>query len=140
MTLGRAALFLLIVTAPTLIGAAFLTAPRWLAALAGRLPDRREPRGPQPLGRPIEQLAADLRRLVRLHGQLAGTAHLGTRAQRMWAVEAAIGARAIEAADALGVPHPVPPPDGRLSRDELGALLRALAAAGLVLPAAADTL
>ena len=139
MTVGRAALFLLIVTAPTLIGAAFLTAPRWLAALARLLPDR-EPRGPQPLGRPIEQLAADLRRLLRLHAQLGGTAHLGTRAQRLWAVEAAIGARAIEAAQALGVPHPVPPADGRLSRDQLGALLRALAAAGLVLPAAADTL
>ena len=38
MTVGRAALFLLIVTAPTLIGAAFLTAPRWLAALARLLP------------------------------------------------------------------------------------------------------
>ncbi len=135
MTVARVLLFLLIVLTPTLVGAAFLTAPRWLAALGRLLPDRREPAGPQPAARPIELLAADLRRLIRLHGELSSSAQLATRAQRVWAVEAAIGARAMEAARALDVPFREPPADGHLSRDELGALLRGLTAAGLVLPA-----
>lgn len=134
MTVTRMALFLLIVLTPTLVGFAFLTAPRWVGALLRALPERHEVRGPQPVGRPIEQLAADLRRLIRLHGELSESAHLATRAQRLWSVEAAIGARAVEAAQALDVPHPVPPADGCLGREELGALLRALTAAGLVLP------
>jgi hypothetical protein len=57
------------------------------------------------------------------------------RAHRLWAVEAAIGVRAIEAARALGVPHREPEMPGALTRSELLELLNALSASGLVLPA-----
>jgi hypothetical protein len=88
-----------------------------------------------PLGPPIEQLAADLRRLLRLHGEMGSSAHLAMRAHRLWAIEAAIGVRAIETARALDVPHREPEMPGALSRSELVELLNALAACGLVLPA-----
>jgi hypothetical protein len=110
------------------------------AVAAGVLPrcwaavrDRRQPEL-KPLGPPIEQLAADLRRLLRLHGALTVSAHSALCAHRVWAVEAAIGARAIETAAALGVPHPDPSAAPSLTRTELSALLSALAAEGLVLP------
>ncbi len=138
MTVARTALFLLIAVTPTAIGIIFVTSPRWIEAI-GRLVTsrRRRPADPEPAGPPIEQLAADLRRLIRLHGELGSSAHLATRAHRLWSVEAAIGARAVEAAQALGVPHRVPAPGTSLTRDELSALLSALTAAGLVLPATA---
>ncbi|MEU4622788.1 hypothetical protein AB0G04_22805 [Actinoplanes sp. NPDC023801] len=50
-------------------------------------------------------------------------------------MEAAISARAIEAATALEVPHPHPDRASSLTRTEISALLTALASAGLVLPA-----
>ena len=124
----------LIVATPTLLGALVVCAPRWCRLVADKWESRR-PAPPTPLGPPIEQLAADLRRLLRLHGEIASSAHLGMRAHRLWAVEAAIGARAVEAARALDVPHRDPGLLGTLTRAELLALLNALAAAGLVLPA-----
>ncbi len=130
LDLGKLAV---IVATPTLIGALLVTAPRWCAFLAGLWPDRRETE-PRPIGPPIEQLAADLRRLLRLHGELSTSAHLAMRAHRLWAVEAAIGVRALEAAKALGVPHREPDRPGELGRTELAELLRALGRAGMVLP------
>jgi len=124
----------LIVATPTLLGAAAVYAPRCWQAAAGYWETRR-PKPPQPYGPPIEQLAADLRRLLRLHGELTASAALAMRAHRLWAVEAAIAVRATEAARALGVPHREPETPGALRRDELVTLLRALSAAGLVLPA-----
>ena len=124
----------LIVATPTLLGAAVIYVPRW----CGRIADRwaRAHPGPElPAGPPIEQLAADLRRLLRLHGEMLDSAHLAMRAHRLWAVEAAIGVRGIEAARALDVPHREPEMPGALTRSELVDLLNALAAAGLVLPA-----
>ena len=118
----------LIVATPTLIGAIVVTAPRWCAFLAGLWPERGDD-APKPVGPPIEQLAADLRRLLRLHGELSESAHLAMRAHRIWAVEAAIGVRALEAAKALGIPCA-----GELAREELGDLVRQLGRAGLVLP------
>lgn len=131
LDLGKLAL---IIATPTLIGATVVYAPRWCAALAGAWPHR-ENDEPRPIGPPIEQLAADLRRLLKLHGQLTASAHLAMRAHRLWAVEAAIAVRAIEAAKALDVPHREPQQPGALRRSELTALLHALAAAGLALPA-----
>jgi hypothetical protein len=125
-------LMLLAVT-PTVLGAVIITAPRWCAALARMRPER-TPDVPAPDGLPIEQLAADLRRLLRLHDELTVSAHLAMRAHRLWAVEEAIGVRAVEAARALDVPHREPSAPGALSRTELCRLLRALAGAGLVLP------
>jgi hypothetical protein len=128
----------LIVSTPTLLGAAIVYVPKWWVRLSNYWEARR-PQPPQPLGPPIEQLAADLRRLLRLHGSLTASAHLAMRAHRLWAVEAAIGLRAIEAARALEVPHREPELAGvltcPLSRVELLQLLTDLSAAGLVLPA-----
>ncbi|MEU7904646.1 hypothetical protein [Actinoplanes sp. NPDC049118] len=124
----------LITVTPTLIGAVVVYAPRWCAVLARVWPDNAD-REPVPIGLPIEKLAADLRRLLRLHDELTRSAHIAMRAHRLWAVEAAISVRAVEAAQALDVPHREPGPDGALSRTELGRLLHALVDAGLVLPA-----
>jgi len=124
----------LVIMTPTLIGAVVMTAPKWCAAIARAWPERGS-REPKPVGPPIEQLAADLRRLLRLHAELTASAHLAMRAHRLWAVEAAIGVRAVEAATALDIPHREPERPGALSRDELCGLLYALTGAGLVLPA-----
>jgi hypothetical protein len=124
----------LIVATPTLLGALAVRGPKWCGILAERWRARRPP-APQPIGPPIERLAADLRRLLRLHEELTVSAHMSMRAHRLWAVEAAIGDRAVEAARALGLPHRVPSRPAVLRRDELLALLHALSAAGLVLPA-----
>jgi hypothetical protein len=123
-----------IVATPALLGALVLWSPKWCGAIADRWEARR-PQPPEPFGPPIEQLAADLRRLLRLHGELTASAHLAMRAHRLWAVEAAIGARAIEAARALGVAHPEVAPHETLTRRQLHDLLMSVAAAGLVLPA-----
>jgi len=123
----------LIAVTPTLLGAAVFYGPRLCSAIARAWPERAA-REPQPLGPPIEQLAVDLRRLLRLHDALTRSAHIAMRAHRLWAVEAAIGVRAVEAAQALGVAHPEPEKPGDLTRGELAALLHGLADAGLVLP------
>ena len=124
----------LIIMAPTAIGAIAVSAPRWCGAIARAWPERRSTE-PVPMGPPIEQLAMDLRRLLRLHATMTAGAHHAIRANRLWAIEAAISARAVEAAKALDVPHREPVKPETLSRDELAALLYALADAGLVLPA-----
>ncbi|UQU68217.1 hypothetical protein COUCH_18875 [Couchioplanes caeruleus] len=123
----------LITVTPTLLGAAVVYGPRLCSAVARAWPDR-EASEPRPAGPPIEQLAADLRRLLRLHEALTYSAHIAMRAHRLWAVEAAIGVRAVEAAQALDVPHRDPDKPGDLTRAELAALLHGLADAGLVLP------
>ncbi|AGL18454.1 hypothetical protein [Actinoplanes sp. N902-109] len=124
----------LITVTPTLVGAAAVYGPRICGVIARAWAERTQPDG-LPYGPPIERLAADLRRLLALHDELARSAHLAMRAHRLWAVEAAIGARAIEAARALDVPHRDPDLPGDLTRAELVTLLHALAGAGLVLPA-----
>jgi hypothetical protein len=134
VTFFDAGRLVLIIMTPTLLGAIAVTAPRWCSAIARRWPERGS-RDPKPLGPPIEQLAADLRRLLRLHAELSSSAHLAMRVHRVWAIEAAIGVRAVEAANALDVPHREPERPGALSRHELCALLYALGDAGLVLPA-----
>jgi hypothetical protein len=134
MSMTRAMLFLAIVVTPTVIGVVILTAPRWLTALGEYVPDRHAARGPQPTRPPIQQLAADLRRLIRLHGELSASAQLATRAHRLWSVEAAISARAVEAAQALEIAYEDPTASGGVDRHRLSALLHALCRAGLVLP------
>lgn len=130
LTLGK---LILVVIAPTALGALAIYGPGWCGSLAARRRDSR-PGPPVPAGPPIEQIAADLRRLLRLHGELTVSAHMAMRAHRLWAVEAAISACAIEAARALDVPHREPDNPGGLSRGELLDLLTALSASGLVLP------
>jgi hypothetical protein len=123
----------LITVTPTLIGAVVVYTPRWWAALVEAWPHRRAE--PEPAGPPIEQLAADLRRLLRLHDELNRSAHIAMLAHRLWAIEAAIGTRAVEAAVALDVPHRRPEHFEILSRAELAQLLHDLTRAGLMLPA-----
>jgi hypothetical protein len=123
----------IIAATPTILGAAVIYAPKWCGAIARHWPERVDDT-PRPEGLPIEQLAADLRRLLRLHDELTVSAHHAIRAHRLWAVEAAIGVRAVEAARALDVPHPEPTMPGELTCGELHELLRSLAASGLVLP------
>jgi hypothetical protein len=122
-----------ITVTPTLIGAIVIYSPRWWAALVEVWPYRRA-EDPPPAGPPIQQLAADLRRLLRLHEELTRSAHIAMLAHRLWAVEAAIGARAVEAARALDVPHREVGQLEMLPRGELTRLLQDLARAGLVLP------
>lgn len=124
----------LIAVTPAVVGAVFVCAPRWYDTLSERWP-RRADDTPAPIGPPIEQLAVDLRRLLRLHNEVTSSAHLAMRAHRVWSIEAAIAARAVEAARALDVPHADPGPAGTLRRDQLCRLLHGLADAGLVLPA-----
>ncbi|MEV6303599.1 hypothetical protein AB0M02_29605 [Actinoplanes sp. NPDC051861] len=123
---------LLIAALPVAVVAVAGLGPRWVAVARERRARRRAEL--QPLGPPIEKLAADLRRLLRLHGELTVSAHSAMCAHRVWAVEAAIGSRAIEAAAALGVPHPDRAQAASLTRTELSALLTAVAEQGLVLP------
>jgi hypothetical protein len=118
---------------PTLLGAVVIFAPKWCSWVADRWAERHPPE-PQPIGPPIEQLAADLRRLLRLHAELNASAQAAMRAHRVWAVEAAIRVRALEAAKALDVSFQEPDGPGGPPRGDLCGQLRALAAAGLVLP------
>ena len=98
-----------------------------------RLSDNQAPgKGPKPIGPPIEEIAVGLRRLLLRHDRFARSDDAVLRARRMSELESAITWRATQAARALGVPDPVPPVD----RPELRLLLRAIAAAGLVLPTA----
>ena len=107
LTLLDVAKLALITVTPTLIGAVVIFAPKWCGYVVEHWP-RRADREPKPIGPPIEQLAADLRRLLRLHSELTVSAHLAMRAHRLWAIEAAIAVRALEAAKALDVPYREP--------------------------------
>jgi hypothetical protein len=125
----------LIVLTPTLIGAVVVCAPKVWNYVADRWEQRQAAaRESESLGPPIEQLAVDLRRLLRLHSEMTASAHLAMRAHRLWAVEAAISVRAVEAARALSVPHREPETPETLNRTELSTVLRDLGAAGMVLP------
>lgn len=121
----------LLALAPAILGVAVLSTARRCGAATRRC-SHHDDAPWQPAGPPIERLAADLRRLLRLHGELLASAQLAMRAHRIWAVEEAIGVRAIEAARALDVPHAEA--GCGMTRSELIALLHALTAAGLVLP------
>lgn len=134
MTLLDACRLFVAIAGPGLVLAGFHWIPRWSRALADRFRST-PPDEPHPYGPPIEQLAADLRRLLRLHGELAASAQNSLCAHRLWAVESAIGMRAIEAAAALEVPHPHRTRAPALTRTEISRLLTALTAAGLSLPA-----
>jgi hypothetical protein len=93
--------------------------------------DRR--RGPRATGLPIEELAVDLRRLLREHDRLVRPSAAWQSAHHLRACEMALHYRAAEAAVALGLP-PSPVPLGRRTTADLARQLRQLAEAGLVLP------
>jgi hypothetical protein len=89
---------------------------------------------PRPNYPPIEEIAADLRRLLWQHDTFARSNDVAMRNNRLWVLQAAITISATQAARALGVPHPDPPEYGGFDQPQPRRLLRALAAEGLVLP------
>jgi hypothetical protein len=102
---------------------------------ARRIRRRREKRAMRPVNPPIEQIAADLRRMLRAHDGIVRTRHIATTDRRVRALEAAISTSAVQAARALEVSHPSPVPYSGLETSQLRRLLQALRAEGLVLPA-----
>ncbi len=119
---------------PTLLVWAGLNATRCFRAVRRLVGARGVAAIPQPTHAPIEQLAADLQRLLQQHEtQRRSTVH-AMRVRRLAALEAAIADCATEAASALGVPCPEGRRPGGMAKRELRRLLRALADAGLVLP------
>jgi hypothetical protein len=113
---------------PTALRAAHIRVRRRCLAKRHRL-------DPWPTNPPIEEIAADLRRLLWQHDAVMRSDKVVGSARRLWSLEAAITRRATQAARALDVPHPSPPEHRGLGRSELHVLLNALAAEGLVLPA-----
>jgi hypothetical protein len=134
MNLTRVGQIIAVMLAPSAaIGAAFY-GPRAVRFVWDYLQERAAEAHPRPAGPPIERLAADLRRLVRQHQVTKTAPEIVMRAHHLYAIEGAITDCAIQAAVALGVPHPQVPPHSALTAPELRLLLRALADAGLVLP------
>ena len=136
----RVAGVVLLMLSPTLLVGAALHGPRAVRAVWRRHVDRRDGGTLQPDGPPIEKLAADLRRLLWDHDRVTHSADVAMFAWRLRALEGAIAICATQAARALDVPYPDPPADGGFDKPHLRRLLRALAAAGLVLPPAAGLL
>jgi hypothetical protein len=113
---------------------------RWFDAVHGAIERRRAAKYPQPSIPPIERIAADLRRLLWDHDRILRSNDYPRRELRVSALERAISHCAAQAARGLDVPCPPTPEDGRFAKPELRRLLRALAAAGLVLPSAVELL
>jgi hypothetical protein len=88
-----------------------------------------------PANPPIEQIAADLRRMLRTNDRVVGTRHIATTSRRVRALEAAISTSALQAAWALEVTHPTTAPYSGLETYQPRRLLQALTAEGLALPA-----
>jgi len=119
---------------PTLIVGAVLYLPRGARAMQRVVERRSRQKAPQPVHPPIEELAANLRRLLSQHETLRCSTGLAMRAHRLVAMEAAIADGATEVAGALGVSCPERSTGQALSKPDLRRLLHALGEAGLVLP------
>lgn len=109
-------------------GALLAVADRWLAGehlLRGRRPQPAPPPSPR---RPLQIVAADLRRLSRQLALVPAGASL-VRWQALWAAYDEV---LMEAADALEIPHDLPTAPNGLPRDfERVRLMTALEDAGL---------
>ena len=120
------------VIVPTAVRGAVFSAPRWIDARGERRRRRLRSRGliPAPVGRPLERLAADLRRL-----DPQRTAAGRSRTQRE-AARLAYEDVLIEAAQALGISHSLANAPRGLPRElEMLRGEQALLDAGLVLGA-----
>ena len=115
---------------PTAVAGAALLLPRAVRALQRRLAAR----PPVPAGPPLEQVAADLRRLLAEHRRVSRTPQLPARGRRFMALEAALTDRAVDAARALELQVPPHPAGTALPTAALRTLLEDLARSGLVLP------
>src|SRR5438132_9404685 len=125
---------------PTLAVAAVLNLPRGVRAVRRVVANRKVDTTLQSSRSPIEQLAADLRRLLQQHETLRRSTGVAMRGRHLLALEGAITDCAIEAASALDLPAPDRPAHGGLAPPELRRLLPSLANAGLVLPPAVGLL
>jgi hypothetical protein len=134
MNLMRVGQVVAAMLAPSAALAVIFYGPRVAGAAWRYLQEREAQAHPHPVGPPIEQLAADLRRLVRQHHAVTVAPDMIMRGHHLSAIEGAITVCAVKAAAALGVPHPAVPPHSALTAAQLAPLLRALADAGLVLP------
>jgi hypothetical protein len=130
---GQIALTMLM---PTLAVVVALNVPRGVRAVRRLAAKRKVDTIPQSSRPPIEQLAADLRRLLQQHETLRRATGMAMRGRHLLALEGAITDCATEAARALDLPVPDRPTHGGLAAPELRRLLRSLANAGLVLPPA----
>jgi hypothetical protein len=128
MDVVKAGQIVALMVSPTVVIAAALYLPRGLRRLHRAL--RPEPVPPNP---PIEDLAADLRRLLRRHEAVIRSGDGAARAVHLRALEGAITDCATEAAHALELPCRRRA-SGPVSTPDLPQLLRALAGEGLVLP------
>ena len=137
MDVPRVAQIVLIMLSPTIAVAIAIHSPRVVAAAWRRAHPAKA--GPTAVGRPIEQVAADLWRLLRQHESTRLAPGVARRALHLRALEGAITDCAIEAAGALRVPCPDRARAG-LSPARLRELLRALADAGLAMPPAVGLL
>jgi hypothetical protein len=117
---------------PTAALAAAVGAPAVLRRVRRRW---RRHGGPRltPTRPPIEQLAADLRRLLGRHEALMRSTQVAVRGQKRLALEAAISDCAMDAAGALEVACPARSGRAALPTPELRNLLHGLAANGLVI-------
>jgi hypothetical protein len=88
----------------------------------------------QPAKPPIEEIAADLRRMLWQHDLFARSNDIPKPAGRLRALEVRMTRRAVQAAHALEVAHPDPPPFGGFDTAQLRRVLHDLKAEGLVLP------
>jgi hypothetical protein len=130
MDVAKVSEIVVIMLSPTLVVAAVLYIPRGVRAV-WRLA---RPDGHTVAPIPIEELAADLRRLLRQHETLKQSPEVAMRAKHLRALEGAIADCATDAAHALGLPCPERPARNALPTAQLRELLRSLADAGLVLP------
>ena len=119
-----------IAVTPTAVAAAAVLLPRAVRAVRRRL----SPPPQVPAGPPLEQVAADLRRLLAEHVHLTRSPHLAARGRRLVALEQALTDRALDACRALDLPHPARPAGAALPTPALRQLLLELAASGVVLP------
>jgi hypothetical protein len=140
MDVSRVTEIVLLMLFPTLVVEGALHLPsgirRARRLVAARHPDPKL----QPIHPPIEQLAADLRRLLRQHEAIRQTPGMAMRGRHLQALEGAITDCAAEAALALGLACPDRPAHGALSPPQLRDLLHALARSGLALPPTAGPL
>ena len=115
---------------PTAVAGAAVLLPRAVRALRRRMTAS----PPRAAGPPLEQVAADLRRLVAEHRRVVDTRQLPARGRRLVALEGALTDRALDATRALERDVPGRPTSGPLPVAALRDLLLDLQRAGVVLP------
>ncbi len=90
MDIGKAGQWTIIMAFPALAFGAAVHLPRAVRALYRMAQERAERQQPRPGGPPIEQLAADLRRLLHQHDAVRRSPDVVMRAHRLWALEGAL--------------------------------------------------